>query len=229
MRSVLLVVAAVAALVCPCCGDRPAEAGAPPQPVPVPLAPAAGAQSDPSPPPVPTGATDPGGVADRPEGAEQWHAVVDRVLDAYGEVLTELVADPAELERPDSDLASRWRSVVVDGALSDEVVGRAVARLREEQMVIRPGPDGRAYRHVVIDVEPLADDARPDQLAFTWCGTSPGLGVHVVTGDVLDDAVALGRGTGSLRRVGDTWRLETLDELDHELLPRGAADPCRGP
>lgn len=156
-----------------------------------------------------------------------WHDVVDAVLERYGDVLTEMVADPARLLRPDDDLAVRWREVVVDGALSDDVTGRAFERLERDRMIVVPGPDGRAYHHVVVDVGPVGDDPRPDHLSFTWCGYSPGIGVHVDTGDVLDDDVAHARGTGSVRLVDDVWRLETLDQFELDLLGPGAADPCR--
>lgn len=159
--------------------------------------------------------------------AAAWREVVDDALDRYGAVLTELVADPPALLRPDADLAARWRAVVVDGALSDDITGRAFDRLHQDRMVILPGPDGRAYRHVVVDVGPVDDEDRPDHLSFTWCGYSPGVGVHVDTGEVLDDEVAHARGTGTVRLVGDVWQLETLDQFQLDLLGPGAADPCR--
>ncbi len=161
-----------------------------------------------------------------PNATTAWRDVVDDALDRYGAVLTELVADPEALLRPDADLDARWRAVVIDGALSDEVTARAFDRLHHDRMVIMPGPHGRAYRHVAVDVGP-ADGSRTDHLSFTWCGYSPGVGVHVDTGEVLDDEVAHARGTGTLRLIEDTWRLETLDEFELDLLGPGADDPCR--
>lgn len=155
-----------------------------------------------------------------------WHEVVDAVLDRYGAVLTELVADPTSLLRPDTGLVERWSDTVVEGALSDDVTRRAFDRLEQEQMIVLPGPDGRAYRHVAVEVGPVGDDERPEHLSFTWCGYSPGVGVHVDSGEVLDDEVAHARGTGSIRLDGDVWRLETLDEFELDLLGPGAADPC---
>lgn len=166
--------------------------------------------------------------AEPPGDPEQsWHDVVDEVLDRYAAVLTQLVADPAALDRPGDDMSERWRGVVVDGALSDAITARARERLAVDRMVILPGPDGIAYRHVAVDVEQIGAGERPDHLSFTWCGHSPGVGVHVDSGVVLDDAVSHSRGTGTIRRVDDGWKLETLDQFDLVLLAPGVGDPCR--
>jgi hypothetical protein len=88
--------------------------------------------------------------------------------------------------------------------------------------VVRPPEGGLSYRHRPL----LVDPPRSGSISFTWCGWSPGLGVDVETGEVVDDGVGHGHGTGLLRSVAGGWVLESLDQVDLQVLPPGSADPC---
>jgi hypothetical protein len=148
---------------------------------------------------------------------------VDGVLNRYARALTALAADPERLARPGTAERAAWdRTVLAGSALSEDLLGALVRRQREEGMVVRPGPGGLSYRHRPLRVEP------PDAgtISFTWCGWSPGIGVDVHDGSVLDDAVAHSHGVGQLRIVDGRWMLELLDELDLTALPAGSPDPC---
>lgn len=148
------------------------------------------------------------------------HAVTSEVLDRYGMVLTELAADPAiDLGR----FATRWSTVAdPSSAFSRDMLHALTSRVRDDQMVIRPGVGGRSYLHRPVRVTTVADD----EIVFTWCGYSPGIGVHVTTGEVLDDAVGHASGTGRLVRSDGRWLLDTLDQDQLTALPAGSSDPC---
>ncbi|MFN7148670.1 MAG: hypothetical protein ACK4V6_04235 [Microthrixaceae bacterium] len=145
---------------------------------------------------------------------------VSEVLDRYGVVLTELAADPSiDLAR----FATRWSTVADPSSpFSQDMLHILVARVRVDQMIIRPGPDGRSYVHRPVRITTVDDDT----IDFTWCGYSPGIGVHVVTGEVLDDAVGHASGTGRLVRAEGRWLLDTLDQDQLVALPAGSGDPC---
>jgi hypothetical protein len=148
------------------------------------------------------------------------HAIASEVLDRYGMVLTELAAEPAiDLGR----FATRWSTVAdPSSAFSRDMLHTLTSRVRDDQMVIRPGPNGRSYLHRPVRVTTVA----ADEIAFTWCGYSPGIGVHVVTGEVLDDAIGHASGTGRLVRSDERWLLDTLDQDQLTALPAGSSDPC---
>lgn len=149
--------------------------------------------------------------------------LVDGVLERYAVALTELARDPEAHSTPGSEARTAWDRVVLPGSyLSEERIGALVRRQQEERMVVHPPADGLSYRHRPLRVEaPLAGT-----VSFTWCGWSPGIGIDVEDGSVVDDEVAHAHGTGQLRRVGDRWMLERLDELDLVVLPPRSADPC---
>jgi hypothetical protein len=155
-----------------------------------------------------------------PQQRDRAHAITLEVLDGYGVVLTELAADPAlDLGR----FAARWSSVAdPTSAFSHDMLNALTSRVRDDQMVVRPGPGGRSYVHRPTRITAVDDDA----IDFTWCGYSPGIGVHIVTGEVLDDAVGHAAGTGRLVRDGQRWLLDTLDQEQLTVLPPGSGDPC---
>lgn len=148
------------------------------------------------------------------------HAVASEVLDRYGVVLTELAADAAiDLDR----FATRWSTVAdPSSAFSRDMLHTLVTRSRDDQMVIQPGPAGRSYVHRPVQITTVDDD----QIDFTWCGYSPGIGVHVVSGEVLDDAVGHASGTGRLVQADGRWLVDTLDQDHLVALPAGSDDPC---
>lgn len=147
-------------------------------------------------------------------------AVAVDLLDRYGRVLTALAADPAvDLVR----FAASWADVADPGSpFSRDMLRSLVERVRDDRMIVLPGPDGRSYLHRPVRITAVDGDA----IGFTWCGYSPGIGVHVETGAVLDDAVGHASGTGRLVRSGDRWLVDALDQEQLVALPPGAPDPC---
>jgi hypothetical protein len=142
------------------------------------------------------------------------------VLDRSGGALTELAADAAiDLAR----VAALWSTVAdPSSAFSRDMLETLVTRVRDDQMVIRPGPGGRSYLHRPVRITTVGDD----EIRFTWCGYSPGIGVHVATAEVLDDAVGHASGTGRLVHADGRWLLDTLDQHRLVALPAGSGDPC---
>jgi hypothetical protein len=154
-------------------------------------------------------------------------AAVAVTLQRYGTLLGSLAADPAGAPAPGSAARAEWDSVVLPGSpLSVDLLDRLTRRVRDERVVIEPGPDGISYRHSPVEVDPVATTSSGQVVDFRWCGWSPGIGRSLDTGEVVDDAVAHATGTGRLVRVGDAWLLAALDQDDLELLAPGSPDPC---
>lgn len=154
--------------------------------------------------------------------AAAW-AAAREVLDSYGTLLGELVADPAGAPDPGTDARARWDALVVPGSpLSEDLLARMDERVLVERAVIVPGEQGVTYRHHPTAIA-LADTTA---IEFDWCAWSPGIGTSIDSGDVVDDAVAHATGTGRLVRTGPSWQLAALDQFDLELLEPGAPDPC---
>ena len=156
-------------------------------------------------------------------------SLVQTVLDRYDAALTTVAADPLAATRQDHSGEGRpglaeWHSAVVEGgSFSTAMLAEMVDRAMHESTVVRPGPDGRSYRHLALQA--VADG---ELVSFTWCGHAPGLGIDTTTGEVVDDAVALSHGTGELRHEGSQWRLLTLDAFDLDVAAPGTPDPCPG-
>ena len=152
---------------------------------------------------------------------EATRSLVQTVLDRYDAALTTVAADPLAATPGGPGLAA-WHSAVVEGgSFSTAMLSRLVDRATHESTVVRPGPDGRSYRHHALQA--VADG---DAVSFTWCGHAPGLGVDSATDEIVDDAVALSHGTGELRHDGTDWRLLTLDAFDLDVAAPGTPDPC---
>jgi hypothetical protein len=164
--------------------------------------------------------TDRGADGSAEDGRRRALSVTGELLDRYGRVLTALAADPAvDLGR----FAASWSDVADPGStFSRDMLRTLVARVRDDRMIVLPGPGGRSYLHRPVTITAI-DDASID---FTWCGWSPGIGVHVETKAVLDDAVGHASGTGRLVRSGDRWLLDRLDQEQLVALPPGSPDPC---
>jgi hypothetical protein len=138
-------------------------------------------------------------------------------------VLGELSADPAGAPAPGTPGRVGWDAVVLpDSPLSAELLERMRRRAVEERVVVTPGTEGVAFRHVPVSARSVTADA----IEFDWCGWSPGIGRSIDSGEVVDDAVAHSTGRGRVVRVGADWRLAALDQLELELLAPGSADPC---
>lgn len=181
----------------------------------------------PAQPAAPTGdsdaATDDG--APSPGDDSEARAAVTEVLAAYGRVLSQMSTDPAGAPPPGSPLRSEWDAVVVQGSvLSEELLDRTTRRAVQERMVIEPDPAGVSFLHRPVELLGVG----PDEVSFTWCGWSPGIGRSVDTGEVVDDAIGHATGTGRIVAEDGGWSLEALDQEDLRLLAPGSADPCIG-
>ena len=148
-------------------------------------------------------------------------ALTQSVLDRYDAAITVVAADPLSAAGGGPGLEQWNATVVASGSFSVSILGDMVDRATHESTVVRPGSDGRSYRHHV-----LRATAEGSSVSFTWCGHAPGIGVDVTTGEIVDDAVALSSGTGELVHDGVTWRLLTLDAFDIDVAASGTADPC---
>jgi len=162
-------------------------------------------------------------AADGSASDDEWRELADSVLLRYAVALTELAVDPVARTAAGTPQRRAWDSTVLEGSwLSASVPAELVRRHREDGVVVLPPSTGLSYRHRALRVE------RPSlgTLSFTWCGWSPGIGIDVATGEVVDDVVAHAHGTGQLREIGSTWMLEALDEVELAELPPGSPDPC---
>lgn len=169
------------------------------------------------------------GVGSAPTGAgdDVARSTVEAVLDGYAAALTLVAADPVATTTPGHPTRAAWDAVVDPAsAFSEEMLTWRVQRAAVERIVVRPPTttDGAvSYRHHALEVgAPVLDT-----ISFSWCGWSPGIGVDLDTGEVVDDAVAHAHGTGLVRRGADgQWRLDRLDQTDLILLAPGSDDPC---
>ena len=150
-------------------------------------------------------------------------ALVQAVLDRYDAALTTVAQDPLAVVpgHPGHPGLEGWNAVVAPGSFSAAMLADLADRATTEAVVVVPGPSGRSYRHQVL----RAVEDGPT-VSFTWCGHSPGVGIDVTTRAVVDDAVALSRGTGALSYDGGVWRVVTLDAVDVEVAAAGTVDPC---
>ncbi len=160
---------------------------------------------------------------DDDRSADRARAAVTQVLAAYGQVLSQMSSDPAGAPPPGSPLRGRWDELVVAGSvLSEELLDRTSRRALQDRMVIEPDESGASFLHRPVELLSVA----PDEVSFTWCGWSPGIGRSVDTGQVMDDAVGHATGTGRIVTRNGGWRLAALDQEQLTLLAPGSADPC---
>lgn len=171
--------------------------------------------------------TEPAPAAGTPAG-DPAVGQVQAVLDAYDHALTALAADPLGSTGLGHPALAAWHSVVQpSGSFSVIMLGELRERAVVESIVVRPGPDGFAYRHHVLGAEVLPAPAVPGTtLSFTWCGHSPGIALDAASGAVVDDSVAVSNGTGELVAGDARWQLVTLDTVDLTIEPPGTPDPC---
>ena len=188
-----------------------------PDPAPPPSEPTADrTDREESPPPTP-----------QPVGDPALRAEVNALLVRYDEALTRMAADPAGTLDTTSAVSVAWRAVVSPASLlASDVRDDIVDRYRTEGYAVRP-PDGHnlSYVHHALEVTAGTDGS----LGFTWCGWSPGIGIHVPSGDVVDDSVAHSHGTGRAVLPGASGGarvLTSLDVTDLNLLDPGSPDPC---
>jgi len=158
--------------------------------------------------------------------------LVQDLLDRYDRALTDVSAAPESVDDPADPLLGAWHQIVpAESELSESVLGRIRDRRAEGLLVEPVASGGLSYVHHTVDVvraTPPGDvEAAREELAFTWCGWSPGLGRRV-GGPVVDDTVAHALGTGRIIRSGPDapWVLASLIESELTLLPPGSADPC---
>jgi len=164
--------------------------------------------------------------------------VIQGLLDRYDRALTDLAAAPDAADDPSGPLLRAWHEVVPAGSELDESVLDRIRGRRAGGLLVEPvQPGDLSYVHRVVEVVrtpgPVGPEPTREELVFTWCGWSPGLGRRVDDGaggpgPVVDDAVAHSLGTGRVTRPGpDTdWVVASLLESELTLLPPGSADPC---
>lgn len=149
---------------------------------------------------------------------------VTSLLVEYDRALGELVAHPAAAADETDPLTVAWHRIVEPGsALDVEVRTRIATDGRDNHMRIVAGEEGFAFRNL-----PLAVSADVDgSVAWTNCGFSPGIGVHIDTGAVIDDRRASTRGRGRATRShsGALVITELFDDRT-DLLRDDEPDPC---
>jgi hypothetical protein len=146
------------------------------------------------------------------------------LLAAFDRAVTALAADPARAGRPGDELVAALRAVVRPGTvLESDVLTRIAVDAQANRMRIEPGPDGLSYRHVATSLSTAADGS----VAWDNCGYSPGVGIHMDTGEVLDDRRASTRGWGRAE-PGPDGALVLVELVDEpwRMLDPGEADPC---
>lgn len=156
-------------------------------------------------------------------------AIVDDVLVHYDRGLTAMLRDPGVIMRPDDPAFTAWRERIGPGAiLADDIRNLVAERLAAGQIVEPPRGQDRSYLHRVVSIDD-SDSRAPEpteRISFSWCGWSPGIVRDAKTGAVVDDGVGHATGTGTVRRFGTTWLLDSLDESTIDVLAAGSPDPC---
>jgi len=178
------------------------------------------AKAQPGSAPVSGPITTAGGRPARPEERRE----VDALLTDYDRALTALSAEPAAAGAVDNPLTEAWRTVVVPGSRLDmELRTRIATDMALNGRRYVPDSTGFSYRNRALGIT-VVDDGT---VRWENCGYSPGVGVSLADGTVVDDARASTRGTARAHR-GPDGRL-VVDELvdeQKELLAEGVADPC---
>ena len=149
---------------------------------------------------------------------------LDQLLADYDEALGALSATPAAAAEAGHPLLVRWHALVAAGSELDQAMRTRIHDdVVERSMVVRPGPDGVTFTTRVLQARVDGDGG----IDFEHCGYSPGVGVHVLTGEVLDDQRATSRGTGRAERdVRGALVLVALHDDEVRLLVPGEPDPC---
>lgn len=180
--------------------------------------------------PAPSTTTPHGEPASRsgpPVTTDERVAVVDDVLVRYDRTLTAVLRHPADALRDGDPTYAAWSATVAPGAvLADDIRSVVTGRAGAGETVEPPRGGGLSYVHRAVAIDAGSTPGSYDVIPFTWCGWSPGVVRDVTTGAVTDDAVSHTTGTGTLRRVGQTWLLGSLDETTVDILPAGSPDPC---
>lgn len=153
-------------------------------------------------------------------------AEVTELLAAYDRALGDLYATPLAAADADHPLTVGWHEIVEPGSvLDDEVRTRILTDGRDNHLRVVAGAEGFAFRNLPLEVE----DGVGAEMGWTNCGYSPGVGVHTVTGEVIDERRASTRGRGRAVRAPDGHLVLTeLFDDRTELLGDGEPDPCPG-
>ena len=222
------------------CGTgSPGEAGAEAGPLPIPPASGPGpASTSTTSAPLPSVAGDAATSRPATDQGEQPTGSVERdqvaaALERYDRALTALSAAPEAVDDPADALLGEWHAITLEGTDLDRDVLARIRGRRDEGIAVTPPADAApSYVHHVraaVRVTPppgLADP--PEEISFTWCAWSPGIGRRIGNAAVVDDVVGSAAGTGTIRRdAGDrSWRLTSLFETSFEALAPGSGDPC---
>ena len=154
-------------------------------------------------------------------------------LERYDRALTALSAAPEAVDDPADALLAEWHAITLEGSDLDRDVAARIRGRRDEGIVVTPpGPAALSYVHharAAARVTPppgLTDP--PEEISFTWCAWSPGIGRRIGNGAVVDDVVGSAAGTGTIRRDAATreWQVTSLFETSFEALAPGSDDPC---
>ena len=149
--------------------------------------------------------------------------IVARLLAEYSQVVTDLAAHPDATSDPLSAPRLQWAALVApESSLSSDVLNQLVVIPAADKTRVLPAATGLSYSYRPVKVGTQAERV----ISFSWCGYSPGVRVAQGSEIVLDDAVAQLQGTGSVRELGSSWVIESLDHLDLTVLPAGTVDPC---
>jgi hypothetical protein len=148
---------------------------------------------------------------------------VARLLAEYSQAVTDLAAHPDTSSDPLSAQRLVWAGLVpAESSLFSDVLNQLVVVPSADKTRVIPAATGLSYSYRPLKVGFQAEGT----IGFSWCGYSPGVRVAQDSEEVLDDSVAQLQGTGSVRKVGSSWMIDSLDHLDLVVHPPGAVDPC---
>jgi hypothetical protein len=147
-------------------------------------------------------------------------AQLQTVLDRYDELSVESLLDP---DRPfvDQQFIDDFRLV----AQTDVLAGllQRWQQLRSEGVAAKLGPSG-GHRQLLTTVTPVSVDS----VSATYCMYDDGITYERATGNVVDDSIALRRGSVDFAEQGGRWTIAYKQTTDERRLESGAPNPCLG-
>lgn len=150
---------------------------------------------------------------------------IDALLDRFDVAITELYRQPLAVGDDSHPVSRQWLDVVIPGSQLDrQVRGRVLAAGTVDRMRVEPPQRGTtSFVNTASEVSEAADGS----VTWTNCGFSPGVGVDIADGQVLDDSRAVTRGRGrAVPQPDGTLAVAELWDDSTEVLPAGAENPC---